>query len=215
MPLSVKVGGSWTEVGEVYVKVSGTWQKVAETIPLDDANDRNFRGFTSSGSMTVPLWATKMYYVIIAGGRPTNGNNGGNGGQVLQGNTAVIGGTSLTISIGGANADSSIAISGGSTFTAVAGSGAAANGTNGTITSAPFITAQYGGAGGRGFGENLGGNGWGGLGGGGKGGGAAPIMGTISPQAGHPNTGGGAGGLSAFGGTSTTGGSGRVLLYFS
>jgi hypothetical protein len=232
MPLSVKVGGSWTEVGEVYVKVSGTWQKVAETIPLDAANDRNFRSFTSSGTMTIPLWATRMYYCIVGGGA---GGGSGAGGQIVQGSTTSLGTRSLTIGVGGAGAASSVAISGGSTFSAAGASGVGRGGA-GTLPAAPLNVAYVGGGGGNAatvsarhagdFSVNIGGGGSvlpNNLGGGGAGAasiswqsglgpGGSPNFATSTfspPGNGEANSGGGGGAPSA------TGGSGVVLLYFS
>jgi hypothetical protein len=204
-----------------YVYDGTAWQRVGKQ---DVETEKNFQAFTGSGGTTVPAWATKMYYCIVRGGSSGSGN-GGAGGQVLQGNTAVTGGTSLTITVGGAGSNSSVAISGGSTFTANT-TGAAAGGggligftnagANGTQPSAPFNIGFFGGGGGgTGF-DGAGGQSVSGLGGfGGGGSGASNIRDTFGGaitsrpgSAGATNSGGGGGG-------SNTGGSGIVLLYFS
>jgi hypothetical protein len=210
-----------------YVYSGTAWQRVGKQ---DVETTKNFQSFTASGGTSVPDWATKMYYVIVKGGVTgqagtnvadgfTGGGAGGNGGEALQGNTAVTGGTSLTITVGGTNANSSVAISGGSTFTAAgaggAGGAAQSNGGNGLSPSAPFNVARYGGGGGGGNNAASLGIGFGGDGGGGSGG-------VGNGQAGEPNTGGGGGGGAGFrtsvgtpAGSGGTGGSGIVLLYFS
>jgi hypothetical protein len=209
-----------------YVYDGTAWQRVGKQ---DVETEKNFQAFTGSGGTTVPAWATKMYYCVVRGGNsgaagPSGGPGqpGAAGGQVLQGDTAVTGGTSLTITVGGAAANSSVAISGGSTFTAsttgaAGGSGPAVGvdsagggtGANGTLPSAPFNVSIFGGGGGGGSNQNFGQPGGGGSVGGGKGG--AP---NGSGQAGSANTGGGGGG-GGQNGAGGTGGSGIVLLYFS
>jgi len=200
-----------------YVYDGTAWQRVGKQ---DVETDKNFQAFTGSGGTTVPAWATKMYYLVVRGG-----NSGGAGGQVLQGNTTVTGGTSLTITVGGAASNSSVAISGGSTFTANT-TGAAA-GANGTQPTAPFNVGYFGGGGGSerstesigpapsGFccGTFSRSSSAGGFGGGGNSSstGIDANGSSRDPQsarAGAPNSGGGGGG-------SANGGSGIVLLYFS
>jgi hypothetical protein len=222
-----------------YVYDGTAWQRVGKQ---DVETDKNFLAFTGSGGTTVPAWATKMYYVVVRGGSAGaagqagtpatgatgNGGAGGAGGQVLQGDTAVTGGTSLTITVGGAASNSSVAISGGSTFTAssTGAGGGAANagaGSDGTLPSAPFNGFRLGGGGGAGAGFARGGMGGnGGANGGGHGGSNSADGAEGGPKAGragYANTGGGGGGG---GGHTTTptgaggaGGSGLVLLYFS
>lgn len=209
-----------------FERSGGAWVKVGP----DVETTKNVLTFNSTNTTTVPAWATKMYYLIVAGGnggqRVTTvnlGANGGAGGQVVQGNTAVTGGTTITCTVGGATANSSVAISGGSTFTATGGGGAAGGvgitdqvggvGTDGTLASAPFDFSFYGGGGG-GYGGLVASNQARGSHGGYGGGGNGSTNGNTRGN-GHPNTGGGGGGL--FGGNvgDHPGGSGIVLLYFS
>jgi hypothetical protein len=211
-----------------YVYDGTAWQRVGKQ---DVETEKNFQAFTGSGGTTVPAWATKMYYLVVAGGANgspgTSGSSGsgGAGGQVVQGNATVSGGVTLTVTVGGAGSNSSLAISGGSTFAATGGGGAAGgagladgsgnDGADGTFPSAPFNTARFAGGGGGGSG-NIdgfgGGGGFSGRNGGGTGGGRFKNIG----QNGSPNSGGGGGGnernTTAAAGT---GGSGIVLLYFS
>jgi hypothetical protein len=201
-----------------YVYSGTAWQRVGKQ---DVETVKNFQSFTASGGTSVPDWATKMYYLIVRGGATSSSTTGGAGGEVLQGDTAVTGGTSLTITVGGAGANSSLAISGGSTFTA-SSTGAAA-GANGTQPTAPFNVGFIGGGGGN---SSTVSTGWtdqnttlqqgapGGFGGGGSGlstfvNAFSNSMGSTGPRAGATNSGGGGGA------TSGTGGSGIVLLYFS
>jgi hypothetical protein len=182
---------------------------------------KNFQSFTASGGTSVPDWATKMYYLVVGGG----GTN--LGGQVVQGDTAVTGSTSLTVTVGGAAANSSLAISGGSTFTATGaggtGTGADGQGNAGTQPTAPFNVGYFGGGGGTSQGFTLRAavdfgppavtcslHGNGGFGGGGASSSSGSgDSGTVSRPArnGAPNSGGAGGGIA--------GGSGIVLLYFS
>ena len=200
---------------------------------LNTAGSRNIQTFTGSGSYTIPQWAKKIDYLIVGGGNSgISGDNsgargGGNGGQVVRGSTTTFTrGGSITITIGaggvtvgginnfGTGGNSSIVIPGGSTFTATGGGGAAgggesANGANGTLPTAPFDFAYFGGGGG---GAIQNGNaGW--ITNGGNGGGGLGAMGNFA-TAGRDNTGGGGGGGAFFGGPAN-GGSGIVLLYFS
>jgi hypothetical protein len=197
----------------------------------DVETTKNFQSFTASGGTSVPDWATKMYYLIVRGGNTgetassgINGGAGGAGGQVVQGDTAVTGGTSLTITVGGAASNSSVAISGGSTFTAsttgaAGGSRGGGSGSDGTLPSAPFNVAYFGGGGGGGAGSNDAqrnkGHGGGGVGG--QGGNTFVAVPTGPGYAGEPNSGGGGGGGggNASNQVGGTGGSGIVLLYFS
>jgi hypothetical protein len=209
-----------------YVYDGTAWQRVGKQ---DVETEKNFQAFTGSGATTVPAWATKMYYVVVRGGNAGSGQTGGAGGQVLEGNTAVTGGTSLTITVGGAGANSSVAISGGSTFTAnttgaAGGSGGAffqggGTGGTGTLPSAPFNGFRLGGGGGGGGGPDSfpgGGGGANGGGSGGRGGTGSPASDGSAGLNAYANTGGGGGGRGANGSAATgTGGSGLVLLYFS
>jgi hypothetical protein len=195
-----------------YVYSGTAWQRVGKQ---DVETVKNFQSFTASGGTSVPDWATKMYYLIVRGGNSAGGGAGGAGGQVLQGDTAVTGGTSLTITVGGAGSNSSVAISGGSTFTASttgAAGGADANtvvggdGGAGTAGTGVFAGPRYaGGGGGSAAGVTNSSPGRGGENGGGDGG---RLIGD-GGSSGGVNTGGGGG---SSGGT---GGSGIVLLYFS
>jgi hypothetical protein len=193
-----------------YVYSGTAWQRVGKQ---DVETVKNFQSFTASGGTSVPDWATKMYYLVVAGGATA-----GAGGQVVQGNTAVTGGTSLTVTVGGAGANSSLAISGGSTFTATGAGGAAAQ-ANGTFPSAPFNIAYFGGggAGGGGDPQPVRQGGWGG--GASSGGFDSSALWAVSPQTPEPNSGGGGGaGYNKVGignVSSTAGASGVVLLYFS
>jgi hypothetical protein len=201
-----------------YVYDGTAWQRVGKQ---DVETDKNFLAFTGSGGTTVPAWATKMYYCIVKGGASTSASSaGGAGGQVLEGNATVIGGTSITVTVGGAASNSSVAISGGSTFTASGSQGAGGSrpggtGGDGLRPAAPFNGFVLGGGGGGGANPPVtdSGGGRGGEGGGGNGGSNASNGASFSGRNGYVNTGGGAGG-----GRSTegyTGGSGIVLLYFS
>jgi hypothetical protein len=194
-----------------YVYDGTAWQRVGKQ---DVETEKNFQAFTGSGGTTVPAWATKMYYLVVAGGRPGTGSStGGAGGQVVQNTTTVTGGTGLTITIGGSNSNSSLAISGGSTFTAT-GAGAAA-GANGTVPSAPFNVARYGGGGAST--RNVSSRYWSqnpGASGGGLAFRADAATFEDNATAGAANTGSGGGG-SNIGRPVGNGGSGIVLLYFS
>ena len=125
----------------------------AALFDVDSSANKNFQSFSSSGSCVAPSWATKVYYLIVAGGATaSSGATGGNGGQVVQGNTTALGNRSITVTVGGAGANSSIAISGGSTISATGAGGASAGssgsgGSAGTQVSAPFA-GRYGGGGG-------------------------------------------------------------------
>jgi hypothetical protein len=198
-----------------YVYDGTAWQRVGKQ---DVETEKNFQAFTGSGGTTVPAWATKMYYLVVAGGRPSSSTSGGAGGAVVEGNTTVTGGTSLTVTIGGSNANSSLAVAGGSTFTAsgagAAGGGANTNGTNGPLVLSPFAIGRIAGGGGGSdpsgfFGDaNMG---YGAATGGGTAGTEARVG-----QNGAANTGGGGGAKAPRGpGGASTGGSGLVLLYFS
>jgi hypothetical protein len=205
-----------------YVYSGTLWQRVGKQ---DVDTTKNFQSFTGSGSITAPEWATKMYYCIVAGGRRGGdvsvGTNGGAGGAVLQGDTAVSPGVTVTVTVGASDADSSVAVSGGSTFTA-SGAGAAGGtsgnaGANGTTLSAPFAVGVVAGGGG-GY-QAVGNGGRGGSGGFGDGGSASHIDGagqfSVGARAGGPNSGGGGGGGPFSAGGGPLGGSGLVLLYFS
>jgi hypothetical protein len=194
------------------------------TPDLETAANRNFKAFTSSGSTTVPPWAKKMYYLIVRGGNNGGtgaGAAGGAGGQVLQGDTVVTGGTSITVTVGGAASNSSVAISGGSTFTAntTGAAGGASRGTSGSGNSGADGTAPSGVfagprlAGGGGGSANFNGSGGrGGQGDAGSGGGTDPFFGA---RVGGVNSGGGGGGAEGGAGGGASGGSGLVKLYFS
>jgi hypothetical protein len=228
-----------TGILSTFFRTGGAWVKVGP----DVETTKNFLGFSSSGSTTVPAWATKLYYLVIGGGNTganagagdVPGGNGGNGGQVTQGSTTSISsGQSITITVGGAGANSSVALSGGSTFTGTGGGGASGGttagqvGANGTSLTGVFAIGTLGGGGGKGGGTGASNGAFGGNGGGGYG---ATICQTTDPtpqpffvqaRAGHPNTGGGGGGgaagfnLSPTGnGAGATGGSGLVCLFFS
>jgi hypothetical protein len=189
-----------------YVYDGTAWQRVGKQ---DVETEKNFQAFTGSGGTTVPAWATKMYYLVVAGGASGGASDGGRGGQVLNSNTTVTGGTSITVTVGGAGANSSVAISGGSTFTATGGGGAqnsgsgfgTGSGVDGPFISAPFNIGYIAGGGG-GQSSVCAAGGWGG-------GGNGSASGFSQAKAATPNSGGGGGG----GGN--TGGSGLVLLYFS
>jgi len=197
-------------IATTFKYVTNAWVKVGPNVETD----KNFLAFTGSGGTTVPAWATKMYYLVVAGGNTGSAQaTGGAGGQVLQGNTAVSGGTSLTITVGGAGANSALAVSGGSTFTATGGGGAAGGSgastpaTQGTAPSAPFNVGRFAGGGG---GNNFP---------------SGDLASAEAERGGRPattGTGAGAGDVNSGGGGGAgrgsgagTGGSGIVLLYFS
>jgi hypothetical protein len=221
-----------TGILSTFQRSGGAWVKVGP----DVETTKNILSFTGSSSTTVPAWATKMYYAIVAGGGSGNtvsgfplpiASTGGNGGQVVQGNVAVSPGVTITVTVGGASANSSVAISGGSTFTATGAGGAAggvgnsSRGTNGTVPSAPLNVARYGGGGAGTDTRNDGGvpfelSDMPGEGGGGTGNMVVTGGPTVSGQAGHANTGGGgSGGWNTHFGGGKAGGSGIVLLLFT
>jgi hypothetical protein len=201
-----------------FQRSGGAWVKVGP----DLLNAPNFVSFTASGSTTAPLWATQMFYVIVAGGATggttevvTQQAQGGAGGQVLQGNLAITPGGTVTVTVGGAGANSSIA----GVATATGGGGAAGgvgagNGGAGTLPSGLFSVGYYGGGGGGCYfhlsTEAVGASG--GIGGGGNG--YSFYFTSGGPRAGAANSGGG-GGASRPSPGGATGGSGIVLLYFS
>lgn len=212
-----------------FLRTGGAWVKVGPNLE----SPQNARAFTGSTSTTIPAWATKIYYAVVGGGNTGLTNPAvqpqSQGGQVVQGNTTTFtpGGT-ISITIGGSGANSSISIPGGSTITATGGGGAA-NSTNGTFLSAPF-SGWHGGGGGiltnlqPGVGGDLV---WYssnvGAGGGGVSGGKSAPGASNNGQAGAANTGGGGGGVGWNVGAGATidgrspgsGGSGIVWIYFS
>lgn len=209
-----------------FVRSAGSWVRVGPNVETT----KNSLQFLGSSSTTVPAWATKMYYCIVAGGGTgqslgSGDATGGAGGQVVQGNVAVSPGVTITVTVGGAGANSAVAVSGGSTYTATGAGGAQGGNTSttggtggiGTLPSAPFRVTYFAGGGGGsknlGLGDTLGY--WGGTNGGG--GGYSQVVstgGTGGAENGAQYSGGG-GGARADGGAGGTGGSGIVLLYFS
>jgi hypothetical protein len=208
MPINIKQNDSWSGVSKGFVKVAGVWKDV--TTP-DLVTNKNFVSFTGSSSVTTPSWASTVTYLIVRGGNSGSGTSGGAGGQVLQGSVTAIPNATITVTVGGTAANSSIAISGGSTVTAnTTGAGA---GANGTLTSGTISLGYFGGGGGPGCGGNCT-AGVPGFGRGGRAGHNFDNAFITGGGSGDPNSGGGGGGGSNSSGPGS-GGSGIVVLYFS
>lgn len=200
--------------------LQGASTRIGGGIFADLDVDRNLFTFSSSGATTVPPWAKKMTYLIVAGGAAGSGAwpnvSGGAGGAIVQGSASVAPNVLVTVTVGGQSGASSIAVSGGSTYTAsgtsAGGGGNGSSGTAGTVISAPFAIGRRGGGGG---GGNVNaGYGHGGDGGGGSGGINVNNNPIVSGESGNANSGGGGGGGSNSSGGGG-GGSGLVMIYFS
>jgi hypothetical protein len=113
MPLSVKVGGSWVNVGQVYVREGGTWKLVASTDPLA-ANFSNtatgtyssggfnykYVTFASSGTLTITSAGVADILVVAGGGGGAGDTRGGGAGGYVFRTDYYIGAGSYAVTVG-------------------------------------------------------------------------------------------------------------------
>ena len=182
------------------------------------SDNNNVRVFNASGTSTVPFWATRLNYILVAGGNagtgggPTTGGSGGNGSVPVTAQIPVNAGATVSVTIGGSAAASTLFVDNpGFSVSAPAGGGGST-----TQSTGVFAGLSHGGNGGGGCpcGTNNSAAA-GGFPGGGKGSSSGG-----DPQAGITNTGGGGGGGRGNAGSlgitpGAAGGSGQCVIFYS
>ena len=124
----VRDNGSWCEATEVYVKHNGSWCLVHSIEDSGGATVGTSSGgdpvWEFSGSDTFTLSSPKSTrFVVCAGGGNSSNDGGGGGGGVSVGDSFTLPAGTYTVTVGGANGNSSLVHSDGTTVNITANRG--------------------------------------------------------------------------------------------